>query len=165
MGLPPGTLVHTGEKKTEKVRLTVFDYDADRCTETEVHTAEETFPFQDRPTNVWINIDGLHQVDLIERIGQHYGLHPLLLEDVVSVRQRPKLDDYGSHLYIVLKMISHNEQRGDIDIKQVSLVPSARISSSLFRKTSATCLIPSATASATARAASARWARTISPTR
>lgn len=121
-GLPPGTLVHTGEKKTDKVRITIFDYDADHCTETEVHTAEETFTFRDRPTNTWINVDGLHQIDLIEKIGQHYTLHPLLLEDIVSVRQRPKLDDYGNYLFIVVKMLRYDEARGDIDTEQVSLV-------------------------------------------
>jgi magnesium transporter len=122
VGLPPGTLVHTGEQKTEKTRLTVFDYDATHCEEKEVGTPEELFPFKDRPTNTWINIDGLHQVDVIEKIGQHYELHPLLLEDIVSVRQRPKLDDYDSYLFIVLKMLRYDEARHEIDIEQVSLV-------------------------------------------
>ena len=121
-GLPPGTLIHTGEKKADKVRITIFDYDADQCIETEVRTAEETFPFKDRPTNTWINIDGLHQVDLIEKIGRHYDLHPLLLEDIVSVRQRPKLDDYGNYFFIVLKMLRYDDRTGDIDTEQVSLV-------------------------------------------
>jgi magnesium transporter len=122
VGLPPGTLVHTGEHQTEKVRLTVFDYDVKHCEEKEVQTPEELFPFKDRPTNTWINVDGLHQINVIEKIGQHYGLHPLLLEDIVSVRQRPKLDDYESHLFIVLKMLRYNDACDDIDIEQVSLV-------------------------------------------
>jgi magnesium transporter len=121
-GLSPGTLIHTGEKKTDKARITIFDYDGDRCTASEVQSAEETFPFKDRPTNTWINIDGLHQVDLIEKIGQHYQLHPLLLEDIVSVRQRPKLDDYDNYLFIVLKMLRYDEGTGDIETEQVSLV-------------------------------------------
>ncbi|UCH72091.1 MAG: hypothetical protein JSW62_00645, partial [Thermoplasmatales archaeon] len=71
LGLPPGSLVHIGEKKTEKVKITVIDYDEKQFEEKEV-TVEECFPFKEKPTVTWINIDGVHQVDIIEQIGKHY---------------------------------------------------------------------------------------------
>ena len=92
-GLSPGTLVFVGEKKIEKVKIKILDYDETQIAEKEAATIEECFPFKDLPTVTWINIDGLHEVDIIEKIGTHFGLHPLLLEDILNTEQRPKLED------------------------------------------------------------------------
>ena len=121
-GLPPGTLVHVGEKKTRKVKITVIDYDEKNCEEEEVKSVEECFPFKEKPTVTWINIDGIHQIDIIEKIGKQFDLHPLLLEDVVNTGQRPKIDDYDGYLYVVLKMLYFNEAQNDIVVEQVSIV-------------------------------------------
>ena len=83
VGLAPGTLVYVLDKKVEKVRIRIIDYDETQLEEKEVETIEECFPFKDRPTVTWINIDGLHDVVLIEKIGKQFGLHPLILEDIV----------------------------------------------------------------------------------
>jgi len=105
VGLPPGTLVHIGEQKVERARITILDYDETRFEEKEAKTVEECFPFKDKPTVTWVNIDGLHQVDIIEKLGKHFGLHPLLLEDIVNTDQRPKMEDYGDYIFLVLKML------------------------------------------------------------
>ena len=78
-GLPPGTLVHIGERKAEKVRITIIDYDETQFQEKEVETIEECFPFKDTPTVTWINIEGLHQLEIIDKIGKHFTIHPLIL--------------------------------------------------------------------------------------
>ncbi len=121
-GLPPGTLVHIGEKKTGKVRITILDYDGSQFEEKEAETIQECFPFKDKPTTTWINIEGLHEIDIIENIGNHFNLHPLLLEDIVNTEQRPKMEDYGEHIFIVLKMLSHDVKANRIKSEQVSLV-------------------------------------------
>lgn len=122
-GLPPGTLVHIGEQKVERARITILDYDEARFEEKEAKTVEECFPFKDRPTVTWINIDGLHQVDIIEKLGKHFGLHPLLLEDIVNTEQRPKMEDYGDYIFLVLKMLYHrDEDDAEIEGEQVSLI-------------------------------------------
>jgi len=77
VGLPPGTLVHIGEKKIEKVRITVIDYDKANLEEKEIETIEECFPFKDKTTVTWINIDGIHDIEIIEKIGKHFDLHPV----------------------------------------------------------------------------------------
>lgn len=120
-GLPPGTLVHVGERKVEKVRISVIDYDATQLAEREMETIEECFPFKDKPTVTWINIDGLHQVDIIEKLGSCYNLHPLLLEDILNTEQRPKMEDFGDYLFFVLKMLDYGKN-GVIEAEQVSLV-------------------------------------------
>ena len=68
-GLPPGTLVHVGLKTDEAVSITVMDYSEDEFQEKRVERVEECFPFKDKPTVTWINVDGVHQVDIIEKIG------------------------------------------------------------------------------------------------
>jgi len=121
-GLPPGTLVYTGERKAEKVKISFIDYDETQFKEKEVKTIEECFPFKDTPTVTWINIDGVHEVDIIEKMGKHFDLHPLIMEDIVNTEQRPKMEDSGSYIYIVLRMLSYDEKDKEIKSEQVSLV-------------------------------------------
>jgi magnesium transporter len=121
-GLPPGTLVHIGEKKTEKAKITIIDYDETQFEEKEAKTIEECFPFKDKPTTTWINIEGVHELAIIEKIGEHFGLHPLLLEDIANTEQRPKMEDYGEYIFIVLKMLFHDEKANEVKAEQVSLI-------------------------------------------
>jgi len=120
-GLPPGTLVHIGEQKMEKVRISVIDYNEKQFQEIEAENIETCFPFKDSPTVTWINIDGIHQVDTIEKLGGCYNLHPLLLEDILNTEQRPKIEDFGDYLFFVIKMLDFGEN-GIIEAEQVSLV-------------------------------------------
>lgn len=122
LGLPPGTPVYVGERKDEKVRISVLDYDELKCDEKEVKEIEECYLFKDTSTVTWINIDGIHQVDLIEKIGRHFGLHPLIQVDIVNTEQRPKIEDFGSYIYVVLKMIYHDKNEDENKIEQVSLI-------------------------------------------
>ena len=120
-GLPPGTLVHIGEKKSEKVGITVMEYNEGECRERKLASLNEFVPSQDKATITWINIDGLHQMDVMETIGRLFHLHPLTLEDIVNTNQYPKLEDYRDYLFIVLKMLYYHEQKNFIESEQVSL--------------------------------------------
>jgi magnesium transporter len=121
-GLPPGTLVHIGEKKLEAVRITVIDYDEQNFQEKQVATVEECFAFKRTPTVSWINIDGIHDASIIEKLGEHFDLHPLVLEDILATGQRPKYEDYDNYIYTVLKMLSYDDKDEMIRSEQVSLV-------------------------------------------
>jgi magnesium transporter len=121
-GLVPGTLVYTGEKKVEKVRIRIIDYDETQLEEKEVATVEECFPFKDKPTVTWINIDGLHDLGVIEKIGKQFGLHPLVMEDIVNTGQRPKLEDFENHVFVVLKMLYYDQAKNELDSEQISLI-------------------------------------------
>ena len=122
IGLPPGTLVHVGAKKTSKARITIIDYDEAQFQEKEAKKVEECFPFKDKPTVTWINIDGIHQVDIIEKIGKHFNLHPLVLEDIVNTGQRPKMEDFVDYIFIVVKMLYYDEKENETKTEQVSLI-------------------------------------------
>ena len=120
-GLPPGTLVHIGEKKAETVPITVFQYDADQFHERQVDKPED-ITIAPEPTITWVDVGGIHKVEILESFGKLFGLHPLLLEDIANSDQRPKLDDFGTHVYVVLKMLYEGERHGDVNVEQVSLV-------------------------------------------
>ncbi len=121
-GLAPGSLIHISEKKVEKAKITIMDYDEKNLTEKEAKSVEECFPFKKKPTVTWINVDGLHDIKLIEKIGEHFDLHPLVLEDIVNTNQRPKYEDYGDYVYIVLKMLYFNGNNDEIKAEQVSII-------------------------------------------
>jgi magnesium transporter len=125
VGLPPGTLVFDGERKAEKARITLFDYDESHFQEKEVQEVEECFPFRDQPTATWINIDGIHDVEIVEKIGKHFDVHPLVLEDILHTGQRPKLEDFEKYLFIVIKMLYYDDERDEISAEQVSLLVGA----------------------------------------
>ena len=121
-GSAPGTLVHIGERKTEKPRITVLDYDEVQLNEKQLERIEEAFPFKDSPTTTWLNIDGIHDVEMIEKIGAHFTIHPLILEDIVNTGQRPKADDFEAYNYFILKMLYLDEESDEVRSEQVSLV-------------------------------------------
>ncbi len=122
VGMPPGSLVFVGERKVDKVRISYIDYDAEDFREGRVESIDECLPLTDQPTVTWINVEGLHDVSVIEKVGERFNLHPLLLEDVVNTAQRPKLDDYEDYLFIVMKMFMYDEQEDEITSEQVSFI-------------------------------------------
>ena len=122
VGLPPGTLVHVGEKTAGKAKITIMDYDEMRFEERETKTIEEYLPFKDKPTVTWINVDGLHEVEILEQLGACLGLHTLVLEDILNTGQRPKMEDFGDYIYIVLKMLHPEDKNDEIAEEQLSLI-------------------------------------------
>jgi len=122
VGLPPGTLIYTGKKRIEKVQISLLDYDEKHFKEQEIDTIMECVPFKDKPTVTWINIDGIHDVNIVEDIGTCFDLHPLVLEDILTSDQRPKVEDFGHYLFLVLKMLQYDEKEQEVIGEQVSLI-------------------------------------------
>ncbi|MEQ9619060.1 MAG: magnesium/cobalt transporter CorA [Deltaproteobacteria bacterium] len=121
-GLQPGALIHVGEKKIDKVRIRVIDFDRNTLEEKEFESIEECLAYRDKSTVSWINIDGLHDTELIKKLGKHFGIHRLVLEDVLNTDIRPGIDDYENYIYIVLKMLYIEPGRNHITAEQVSFV-------------------------------------------
>jgi magnesium transporter len=122
-GLSPGSLVHIGDRLTEKTKITVLDYDEAHIEEKEISTASECGQFKDRPTVTWIHINGIHDVRALEEVGTIFGLHPLTLEDILNSDQRPKMEDFCDYIYIVLKAFYSNDgQANEIHSEQISIV-------------------------------------------
>lgn len=121
-GLSPGTLAVNGVHTTGPVRITVIDYDEAHFSEKRVENVEDCFPFRDTDTVTWINIDGLGNTEVIERIGKHYHIHPLILEDILNTGQRPKFEDLETYLYVNLTMLQLAGPEKNIKGEHVSLI-------------------------------------------
>lgn len=119
-GLPPGSLVHIGDIIPETLRITLLEYDESRIAERAIGRQLDQLTLKQAPTVSWINVDSVHDVDILRALGERFALHPLVLEDILNTEQRPKLEDYDNYLYIVVKMFSCNGQ--STTIEQVSLI-------------------------------------------
>jgi magnesium transporter len=119
-GTAPGTLRPLEMPGAGPVRITVIDYGPDHLDEKVVERFEELLPYRDAPTITWINIEGLHDLGLIESLGKHFGIHSLTLEDVLNCGQRPKIEDYGTYHFLVLKSLSMRE--GCLELEQISFI-------------------------------------------
>ena len=121
LGQIPGSVIYTGERSKEKLFIDAFDYTKDFCTEKELQSVQESFEYKDTDSVTWINLNGLNHVDQIEALGKHYALHPLVLEDVVNIAQRPKIDEYDDYIFVSLKMLYYDDEQ-QIVSEQVSFV-------------------------------------------
>jgi len=122
IGLPPGSVVYVGKKDNRPTRITLIDYDPQNVTEKTITTIEDCVAFKDRKSVTWINVDGLSDTDLIAKLDSLFGVHPLVLEDIVHTDQRPKMEDYGDYIYVVLKMLSCGAKPSEVVSEQLSLV-------------------------------------------
>jgi magnesium transporter len=108
-------------KEAEKVFITVYDYDEQSLNECTLTNVEDSFAYRENKHVSWINIDGLrrHDVDLLS---EKFGIHPLIAEDILSLGQRPKMDEVDSILYCLLNMLYYNETTQTVEQEQVSIV-------------------------------------------
>jgi len=122
IGQPPGTLVHIGEKKSETVQIKTIFYHENDFQEIDTSDIGNGSTDQLRPGVTWINIDGLHQIDIFEKIGKDFEIHPLVLEDVLNTAHRPKIEDFGNYLFVVIKMLYLEPETGEVNSEQLSLI-------------------------------------------
>jgi magnesium transporter len=121
-GQSPGTLTHIGEQKIETARITLMNYDQNRMEEKDLKRIEDAYAYKDTPPVSWLNIDGLHEVEVIEKVGTHFNIHPLTMEDIVNTGQRPKVEDFEDYIFLVFKMLKFDETAGHMSSEQVSLI-------------------------------------------
>lgn len=121
-GLPPGSLVITNENNVDQAVLSVVDFNKDQVIENKNATIEECLIFLDNPTITWINIKGINDPKMMETLGKHFDLHPLMQEDILNTGQRCKLDDYKSTLFIVMRIFYYNSGKQILEDEQISLV-------------------------------------------
>jgi magnesium transporter len=118
-GAPPGTIVYYGEDQTDKVRITLIEYNEKDCVEREFYDIEECIQFASPDKVKWINVDGIHDVSIIEKVGKHFKIHALTLEDVVNTNQRPKFEEYDNYVVAIMKMLYYDTE---IHAEQLSVV-------------------------------------------
>jgi magnesium transporter len=122
VGLPPGSLIHVGDRKIEKPVIDLIEYDA---TDYQVHNDQSVDQIR---ANLaagrisWVNLTGIHDIALLGDLGDAFGVHPLALEDILNTQHRPKIEEYQDYLLIILKMLRFDDETKTIDTEQVSLI-------------------------------------------
>lgn len=122
VGAAPGTLVHVGEQTGMEANLRVITYDRDTLKDQRITEPSACVALKNGPAISWINVDAVHEVQLVEALGQGLGLHPLVMEDILNTDQRPKVEAYDDYLYIVLKMLMFDRHSREIRPEQLSLI-------------------------------------------
>lgn len=122
-GLPPGTLIHIGERHASECKISVTQYNADTLIRQEISSISELKQLRNAELITWVNVDGLSDIHIVESIGQELNIHPLVLEDILSTHQRPKLEEYDDFLYLVIKGISLNQEKNfSLQYEQISIL-------------------------------------------
>jgi magnesium transporter len=119
LGAPPGTLVYYGEDRTEKVKISLIEYNEKEFIEKDFFSVAECLANVDAGMVKWINVDGVHNVEIVEQIGRHFNIHPLTLEDIVNTNQRAKFEDYDNYVVAIMKMIYYDSE---VHSEQLSVV-------------------------------------------
>lgn len=135
-GLPPGSLVHIGEKHETECKITVTQYNADTLLKHDITSIPELKQLQNSELIIWINIDGLNDVSIVESIGREFNIHSLVLEDILSTHQRPKLEEYEDYFYLVVKSINVDyENNFNLQYEQISILLLANVVITFQEKT------------------------------
>ena len=121
-GSSPGTVVYVGEQRLLKVQVDVIHYDPSGSSEQRDVSVQDCVDAVAENGITWMNVNGVHDVDLIAGLGERFGLHPMTMEDIVNTTQRPKVEEFGGYIFMVLKMIAFDEARQSFDIEHVSVI-------------------------------------------
>ncbi len=121
-GLPPGSFVRIGEKRSEKTNINIIDYDAQSFEERKIDNLAELVQYKERDTISWINVDGLDDTQTIEKVCNGFNIHPLVIEDILNTNQRSKIEDFGDYIYIVIKMIYFEDGNSTVSSEQLSII-------------------------------------------
>ena len=125
-GLPPGTPVHIGEHKVEEVILKVHKFTEHRLEQFVISGPVERSRLKDDQMITWVSVQGLQHVEPLQALANIFDWHPLVVEDLVDTCQRPKIEDYGEYLFIVLKRLGIEDQAKNIQVEQVSIIQGSK---------------------------------------
>ncbi|MGB5434257.1 MAG: magnesium/cobalt transporter CorA [Maribacter sp.] len=109
VGKAPGTITYMGHREAVETKVTIIEYNDDFHKTHFPGDIGQIVAHKDTPTTSWVNIVGLSDESFIEKVGTHFGLNPLVLEDIVNTQQRPKIDEYEDYIFAVFKMLYVNE--------------------------------------------------------
>jgi magnesium transporter len=121
-GLDPGELTFTGRRIKDEPVIHVFDYSKDHLNEKKEASIAECKRLKEGANLTWIDVEGIHDPEVVKAIGRNFGTHPLVLEDILNLEQRTKVEDYKDQVYIIMKMVAYNVEKDYIEIEQVSLL-------------------------------------------
>lgn len=113
-GASPGSLIFLGNKKMENPKVYMMLYGKDSLTEKPINDISEIPDLVPADLVMWINIYGLHDTELVEKLGQRFSIPPLEMEDILNPDQRPKLSENENNLSIFLKILEYKKELGNV---------------------------------------------------
>jgi magnesium transporter len=119
IGAPPGTMLYNGDEKDQRIKITLIEFNETEYFEDDFYDLSTCLSHVKDNMVKWINVEGVHNIELIEKIGKLYNIHPLTLEDIVHIDQRPKFEDYDHYILSILKMIIYDNQ---VHAEQLSMI-------------------------------------------
>lgn len=122
VGLFPGTPVYVGEERTSPVAIRVLEFSEDSFREKVLQSVQECETYRDRRKVFWLNLDGVHNIDIIKKIGKCFDLHPLLQEDIANTQHRPNVEDFGSYIFLAMKVLTLDPQKRNVHSDHVSFI-------------------------------------------
>jgi magnesium transporter len=121
-GKIPGSLIHLGTKKIDQPLIRFTNFTTEKVIEFEPEKLEDCLPYISKGTVSWISLYGLHDEHLIQKLGELFDIHGLLLEDMLNTDQRPKISETDKLQIIILKMLDYNEKTKELSSDQISLI-------------------------------------------
>lgn len=121
-GQIPGSLIHLGSKKMEKPLVRLTNYNTENLIEKEVGSLDECLSYFSEESVSWISIYGLHDEQLISNLGETFGIHSILLEDMLNTGQRPKITETDKYLIVILKILDFDERTRQLSSNQISMI-------------------------------------------
>ena len=121
-GLPPGSLVHIGDKKRETTLISLIEYNEEIFEQRELKLKDLSELDYNRETIKWINVEGLHEIEILAKIGEVFDIHPLAMEDILNTDHRPKIEYYDKYMYVSAKMLFYNSRDNEFNIEQISFI-------------------------------------------
>jgi len=122
IGLPPDEWYFRGNKKIDEVLLRVIDFDPNNLEENAVKTVKEVLKYQDKDTVTWFNVDGLHNIEIMEEIVKGFQLDKLVIANVMDTQTRPRVQEFSNCIFLSIKMLQHNEKNDSISVENLSLI-------------------------------------------
>ncbi len=122
IGTSPGSLIFTGVRHLDDPHISIIDYASNNTDEKRMTSVTEAFPYRDKPSVSWINVDGLHDVELIGQLGEFFSIHSLVLEDILNTQHRPKFEDHETYIFLTLKMLHFDVEKRIVQAEQISFV-------------------------------------------
>lgn len=119
IGAPPGTMFYNGAHKDKRIKITLIEFNENEFFEHDYYDLSECLDHVKDNMIKWINVEGVHNIEMIEKIGKLYSIHPLTLEDIVHVDQRPKFEEYDTYLLAIMKMIMYDKS---VRAEQLSMI-------------------------------------------
>ncbi|OGU37160.1 MAG: magnesium and cobalt transport protein CorA [Ignavibacteria bacterium RIFOXYB2_FULL_35_12] len=120
--LSPGSSIFTGDKKVDKIAITIFNYDEHQFEEKKIESIDELKHLKERAKTLWVNFAGIHDASLIEKVCEIFGVHSLVIEDILNVNHSPKIEEHDNFLFLILKMIDFDKSKRDLNIEQISII-------------------------------------------